>query len=126
MFVPGDHYSSNSGLGIHWSASSKVAEEMGTHYWHDHATGGMGTHPNDKIVMHNAEVPISSVETDKDVLKKNKVFSPDNLNENSEEEVPLKKGATVRVKSSSSTKTSNYSGYRTRKRTYRPPREMKA
>ena len=126
IFVPGAYHSSNDGLGVHWSGNKRIAEEMGTHSWHDHATKGMWTHPNDRIVVHNAEVPMSSVETDIEVLKKNKVFSPDNLNNNSEEEVPVKKGATVRLKSSSSTKTSNYSGYRTRKRTYNPPREMKA
>ena len=121
IFVPGDHYSSNTGLGIHWSANKRVAEEMGSHAWQEHATNGMGAHPNDKIVMHNAEVPISSVQTDKRILEKNKVFSSDNLNNNSEEEVPLKRGATVRLKSSSSSTQK-----RTRIRTYNPPREMKA
>ena len=121
IFVPGDHYSSNSGLGIHWSANKRTAEEMGSHAWNEYATGGMGTHPNDRVVMYNAEVPISSVQTDKRLLEKNKVFSPDNLNNNSEEEVPLKRGATVRLKSSSSSTQK-----RTRVRTYNPPREMKA
>lgn len=121
IFVPGDRHTSNAGLGVHWSAHSKVAEEMGSHAWHEHATGGMGTHPNDRLVMHKAEIPISSVETDKDVLNKNKVFSPDNLNENSEGEVPVKKGATVRLKS-----TSTSTRKRTRTRTYNPPRERKA
>ena len=121
VFVPGDHYSSNAGLGIHWSANKKIAEVMGSHAWQEHATNGMGTHPNDRIIIHNAEVPLSSVETDKRVLEKNKVFSPDNLNNNSEEEIPLKRGATLRLKSSSSSTQK-----RTRTRTYRPPREMKA
>ena len=121
VFVPGDYYSSNSGLGVHWSASQKVAEEMGSHAWNEHATGGMGTHPNDRIVIHNAEVPLSSVETDINVLKKNKVFSPENLNQNSEDEVPVKKGKTVRVKS-----TSISTRARTRTKRYNPPREMKA
>lgn len=126
MFVPGGYHSSNNGAGVHWSASKRVAEEMGTHAWHDRATSGIITHPKDKIVMHNAEIPLSSIETDKSVLKKNKVFSPDNLNKNSEQEVPVKKGATILLKSTSATRTSNYSGYRTRTRTYNPPREIKA
>ena len=121
VFVPGDYYSSNAGLGVHWSANRQVAEEMGSHAWHEHATGGIGTHPNDKIVMYNAEVPVSSVETDKKVLKQNKVFSPDNLNENSEKEVPVKKGAVVRLKSASTSTRA-----RTRTRTYNPPREVRA
>lgn len=126
IFVPGDYYSSNSGTGVHWSADKKTAEEMGSHAWWDHATGGMGTHPKDKIIMHNAEIPLSSIEDDVSVLKKTKVYSPDNLNKNSEKEVPVKKGATVLLKSTSATRTSNYSGYRTRTRTYNPPREVQA
>jgi len=120
VFVPGEYHSSNSGLGLHWSASQKVAEEMGSHAWYERSNG-MGTHPRDRIVVHNAEIPLSSVETDTNVLKKNKVFSPENLNENSEEEVPVKKGKTVRVKS-----TSISTRARTRTRNYNPPREMKA
>jgi hypothetical protein len=76
--------------------------------------------------VHTAEIPLSSVEFDKEVLKKNKVFSPDNLNKNSEQEVPVKKGATILLKSTRTTRTSNYSGYRTRTRTYNPPKEIKA
>jgi hypothetical protein len=119
VFVPGDYHSSNSGVGVHWSANKKVAEEMGSHAWQENH--GMGTHPKDRIVIHNAEIPLSSVESDTNVLKKNRVLSPDNLNKNIEEEVPVKKGKTVRVKS-----TSTSTRARTRTRTYNPPREMKA
>lgn len=126
IFVPGDYYASNAGLGVHWSASKKVAEEMGTYAWHDRATSGIITHPKDKIVVYTAEIPISSVETDKSVLKKNKVLSIDDFSKNSEKEVPVKKGATILLKSTSATKTSNHSGYRTRTRTYNPPKEVQA
>ena len=119
IFVPGDHHTSNAGLGVHWSADRKIAEEMGAHASQNNA--GMGTHPNDRIVMYNADVPISSVETDFNKLYDRGVLSPLNLNENTEKEIPLKKGAIVHLKSSSSSTRK-----RTRTRTYTPPRERKA
>lgn len=121
IFVPGDYYSSNSGVGVHWSANKQTAEEMGSHAWQEHATGGMGRHPNDKIVMFNADIPMSSIETNNDTLKKNRVLDLNNLNENREAEVPVKKGASVFLKSKST-----HSQKRSRTRRYNPPRRVSA
>lgn len=120
IFVPGDYYSSNAGLGVHWSANRRVAEEMGSYAWQQ-KNKEMGAHPKDKIVIYNAEIPSSSVETDVEVLKKNKVLSPEDLSKNKEEEIPVKKGGKVRLKS-----TSTSTQKRTRTRTYNPPREVPA
>jgi hypothetical protein len=119
VFVPGDMHSSNSGVGVHWSASQRTAEEMASYAQNLHPTG------EGHQIIHHGSVPISSVESNTKTLSSNAVLSPNNLNQNSEKEVPVKKGAPVLI--NSRTKATNRNGvWKTRERKYTPPREMKA
>jgi hypothetical protein len=120
VFVPDKVHSSNSGLGMHWSASEKIAEVMTSHAEANRTSLGSGSH-----VIHHGLAPISSVETDFNRLYDKGVLSPSNLNENREQEVPLKRGAPVLV--TGRTKGTLRNGvWKTRKRNYKTPREMKA
>lgn len=120
VFVPESMYSSNSGAGVHWSASEKTAEEMASHAQLNQKRGTTGHQ-----IIHHGLVPMSSVETNIKNLTNNAVLSPENLNKNKEQEVPVKKGATVLV--TSRTKATNKNGkFRTRERRYTPPRKVKA
>lgn len=120
IFVPGDRYSSNSGIGVHWSASQRVAEEMAAH-----ASQNSAPHPKDQTIIFQGLIPKSSVETNVDVLKNNKVLSPEDLSKNKEQEIPVRKGAPVAV--TKSTRAVQRNGvWKARNRTYTPPREMKA
>ena len=104
-------------MGMHWSASEKVAEVMASHAAEKR---GSGSH-----VIYHGEVPTSSVETDFNRLYDRSVLSPSNLNENREKEVPVKRGAPVLV--TGRTKGSLRNGvWKSRERTYKKPREMKA
>lgn len=130
VFIPDQYYGSRApGLGLHWSASQKIAEEMSSHAQQEiinrqignrKQVGTTGSH-----VIYHGEVPMSSVESDWQNLYNRGVFSPSNLNENREQEVPVKKGAPVLV--TGRTKGTLRNGVlKTRKRTYKTPREMKA
>jgi hypothetical protein len=141
LFIPSAFYSdgrprvahsSYSGLGMHWTANQRIAEEMASH-------AGAGTtwdlphrNPHSRetpdtsgtAIIYHGEIPMSSVETDVDVLKNNRVLSPENLNRNKEDEIPVRKGAPVLV--TGRTKSSLRNGvWKTRERTYKKPREMK-
>lgn len=123
IFVAGDRHSSNSGLGVHWSASERVAEEMASHA--SQVPEKRVPHPKDKTIIYHGSIPASSVETNVDTLRANKVLSPDDLSKNKEREIPVKKGAKINV--TSSTKASKRNDvWKTRNRTYTPPREMRA
>jgi hypothetical protein len=118
IFVPGNYSSSEPNLGMHWSTSRRVAEEMVSHAQHQLGkTAGL----KDKTVIYNAIIPESSVETDVEVLKSKKVLSPEDLSKNKEKEIPVKAGKPVKLKSKSTT-----TNVRTRVRTYKPPREVPA
>jgi len=120
VFVPSNIHSSNSGIGVHWSASRKIAEEMASHSEAEHTSWGSGSH-----VVHHGSVPISSIETNIKTLTNNAVLSPENLNKNREKEVPVKKGSPVLV--TGRTKGTFRNGaWKMRERTYKKPREMKA
>jgi hypothetical protein len=111
------YHSSNSGIGMHWSADQKIAEEMASHAG---TNLGSGT-----PIIYHGEIPISSVETDFNRLYDRSVLSPSNLNENREKEVPVKRGAPILV--TGRTKGTLRNGvWKTRERTYKKPREMKA
>ena len=107
-------------LGIHWSVDKSKAAEIGLKN-SPLRTGNMAA------VIH-ANIPISSAETNVEELKKlgwgfneqdvHEWLSRDPLGE---KEVMVKKGAPVTV-----TGKTTYTPGRMRKRTYNPPREMKA
>lgn len=120
-------------LGTHWTTEEGIAHELA-----DRQRTGYDYHynPEYRTVIH-ARAPISSVEHDVSTLEKGHVFSPTNLNKNIEKEVPIKKGAPLLVTGM----TKRYSEplvdadtgsvvenrkTRTRKRTFNPPREMRA
>lgn len=81
---------------------------------------GLERNAHDSIVFHG-EVPISSVEGDKNILKENGVRNFDT----SEKEVPVKQGSPVKVTGISKFRDVN-GIIKERKRSYNPPREMKA
>jgi hypothetical protein len=123
------HRSRTPGVGLHWSASQKIAEEMSSHAQQETINRQVGNRlqigTTGSHVIYHGEIPMSSVESDWQNLYNRGVFSPSNLNENREQEVPVKKGAPVLV--TGRTKGSLRNGVlKTRKRTYNPPREMKA
>jgi len=110
-------------LGVHWTASPAVAKTFAGEngYW------GPGT------VLHGT-APISSVETNKSVLDERQVDLTGKL---SEKEITLKKDAPVNllgkdtIKERKGKMDPKYPGesiplYRVRKRTFNPPREVKA
>jgi hypothetical protein len=109
-------------MGMHWTADQKIAEVMASH------AQGNKYYPNYKSgshIIYHGSVPISSVETDFNRLYDRSVLSPSNLNENREKEVPVKRGAPILV--TGRTKGTLRNGvWKTRERTYKKPREMKA
>ena len=109
-----------SALGVHWSTSEDVAQDF----------AGRNMSPERARVIH-ANVPMSSVETDTEVLKKRGFGSFPGANNLGEQEVMVKEGAPVHV--TGITKMKDIGGYenervrvKTRTRRYNPPREMKA
>lgn len=121
-------------LGMHWTTEENIANELAEHYRtsrldeHDQETT-----PEYRTIIH-ASVPISSVETNSATLRKYGVL-PEETNKNPEKEVSVKKGAPVFVTGVTNRKSDPWlvNGQhnknrktRTRKRTYNPPREMKA
>ena len=114
-----------SRVGVHWTASPAVAKVFAG----DNGFWGKGT------VLHGT-APISHIETDTHTLEKGEVNLKGNLHE---KEVPLKKNAPVMITGKDTIKEVPNTGgeadewgqelppkYRVRKRTYNPPREMKA
>jgi hypothetical protein len=115
-----------AGLGMHWSADPKVARKFAGPFGH---------------VVH-AEIPISSVETNTQVLRNNAVFLPDHeQGTRMEKEIPVRR--TVKVTKiegpEADKKTGAWNGRRNegfmgatgakrppRKRTYKNPKEMTA
>ena len=122
VFNPGGVHSSNSGVGVHWSANKTTAEQMAAYA---SVASSFPPHPKDSSTVHHASVPVSSLEFDTNTLKKNGVLSVGDMAKNSEQEIPVRKGATVKV--TGRTKVTNRNGaWKTRERTYNPPREVKA
>ena len=111
-----------SGVGMHWSADKSIAEDFAV----DNNEPGR-TKP---YVLH-AEVPVSSVETDTQRLKKENVggvFSGEN-------EVPVARGKQIRItgrttlrqdKNAKDVKKNRHRYPKSRTRTYNPPREATA
>ena len=102
-------------VGVHWTASEGVAKTFAgsNGFW------GKGT------VIHGS-APMSSVETHTPTLEAGQVDLSGTLHE---KEVTLKKNAPVKITGRSTIKEipgTEAERYRVRKRTYNPPREMKA
>lgn len=122
IFVPDKVHSSHSGIGMHWSASEKIAQVMASHSAENRSRGMLP--PTGSHVIHHGEIPISSVETDYNTLYDRGVIYPINLNENREQEIPVKRGAPVTV--TGRTKGTMRNGvWKNRERTYKPPRTVK-
>jgi hypothetical protein len=105
-----NNYTVSPNLGTHWSTNPEMAALF----------SGLERNAHDSIVFHG-EVPISSVEGDKNILKENGVRNFDT----SEKEVPVKQGSPVKVTGISKFRDVN-GIIKERKRSYNPPREMKA
>jgi hypothetical protein len=110
------------GLGIHFSSSENVAQKFAARVPWEHGT-----------IIH-AKIPMSSVETDTKTLGQRGYagFIGKLRDPLGEKEVPVKEGASVFVTGKTSLKPApplpdgERGERRSRKRTYNPPREMKA
>ena len=102
----------SKGVGVHWSYVRGVANRFAN----DDSNGKKRT------VVH-AEVPISSVETNRKTLLDNRVGTVVLGDPLMESEIPVKKGAAIKV-----TGVTNVRGELGKRRTrkYNPPREMRA
>ena len=111
-------------LGTHWSADADVAKEFAnspnsralTSYWRtDHA----------KVI--HADVPMSSVETDSETMRLGGFANFSRQDPHEEKEVMVKKGAPIKVTGITKLRQSkDKSEVKSRKRTYKKPREMSA
>jgi hypothetical protein len=105
-------------LGAHWTTSPETARLFTIPL-----SGTPNAHMRGKTII-SANIPMSSVETNTKRLKNLDVLDEENNPKyTSEDEVTVKSGAPVFVKSVKKRKP-NFG--RTRTRSYNPPREMKA
>ena len=111
-------------LGTHWSADSQVAKEFAnspnsralTPHWR-----------TDYAHVVHAQVPMSSVETDTETMRKGGFANFGSKDPHEEKEVMVKEGASVKITGVTNLRRSkDQDAIKTRKRTYNPPREMKA
>lgn len=112
---PYDPEVGKSRIGVHWTASPGVAQTFAGN------NGFWGT----GHILHGV-VPTSAIETDTKTLEAGQVDLTGKLNE---KEVPIKKNASIKVTGRSTVKEvpgTDATRHRVRKRTYNPPREMKA
>jgi len=131
----GQPLNKEGGLGSHWSANYGVANRVA--YAQLPNRGSAFYEPYNFNIIH-ADVPMSSVETDRNTLVRKLVHSPNNLEHNLEDEIPVKEGAAVKVTGVTAVKRKtpeydeatgvlNEDSYeRRRTRRYNPPREMRA
>ena len=126
------------GLGSHWTASKETAEVFAEQVpggyrklGPDVIPSGSGYAPHTTIT---ADIPMSSVETDTNVLKSKDVVGKSGKYEYPhEQEIPVKEGAPVYVKEiqSKSPKKNlankdRFQRHRVRTKRFNPPKEMKA
>jgi hypothetical protein len=111
-------------FGTHWSADEQVAKEFAnspnsralTPHWR-----------TDYAHVVHAEVPISAVETDRETMKQGGFANFSGQDPHEEKEVMVKPGSPIKVTGLTSLRRSkDETAVKTRKRTYNPPREMKA
>jgi len=107
-FPTGAKHSVKKALGMHWSANKETATKF--------SVGSTSASAGKKhgVILH-ANVPVSSVETNPNILWKHRVSG------DLESEVPVKKGSSVLVIGITKRK-----GNKTRTRRYNPPRERTA
>ena len=109
-------------IGTHWSADAQVAKEFAnspnsralTPYWRT----------NHAHVVH-AEVPMSAVETDTATMQQGGFANFSRQDPHSEKEVMVKEGAPIKVTGVTNLRKAGET-IKTRKRTFKPAREMKA
>jgi len=108
-----------SSLGMHWSTNKDKAEELATTHMHWPDKSG--------VVLHGA-IPISSVETDTARLTKRGYmgFPGKEYDRLNEKEVPVKESAPVKVTGITKFRRLKDGQMKERKRSYNPPRAMKA
>lgn len=116
-------------LGIHWSANPDKAEEFASRHIH---------WPDRTGYVYHGEIPMSSVETDSNRLMSTLGHGWDRSDLDQwrlrdtygEKEVPVKENAPIKVTGRTTYKRKprpeGGSELKSRKRTYNPPREMKA
>lgn len=105
-------------LGVHWSVDPDVA---GRFAFHHRDPSWQAKYAR---VLH-ADVPMSSVETDTAKLRARGYGSFPGANNLGEQEVMVKEGAPIKVTGMTKMRASD-GRIKERKRTYNPPREMKA
>ena len=107
-------------LGMHWSRSEDKAEEFAIKQMH---------WPDRTGYVYHGQVPMSSVETNTERLKKRGYAGFSGKDPLGEKEIPVKEGAAVKVTGRTKYKRKMFPGgseVKMRTRTYNPPREMKA
>lgn len=125
--------SKERGVGLHYSSDLDIAKNLAEA---KKQPEDFMFSPKHVTVVH-ANIPMSSVETDKMKLVNRAVWHPDNLHKNLEQEIPVKPGAPIYVTGKTTIKANAPYDLETglpvpkrksstRKRTYNPPREMKA
>lgn len=110
---------SKENLGMHWSANRNISNLFAAHP--DIAFGDSDLRSHNPSSVIHADIPLSSVETHTPTLEKGGVFEGVG-----EDEVPVKKGSSVKVTGLTHITWPSKVRARERKRTYTPPREMKA
>jgi len=116
----GNNFAVNeSAVGMHWSTIPAIAEHF----------SGKNYQPGGATIL-SASIPMSSLETDSEKMKQKGVYME---RRNYEQEVSVKEGAPVYVKSKTTfgwkqRSKVNSANFKSRKRTrvYNPPIEMKA
>ena len=107
-------------LGTHWSADEAVAKRF----------ANKGEYPDwrtDYAHVIHAKVPMSSVETHTETMKQGGFANFSRQDPMNEQEVMTKEGAPVQVTGMTTLRRSkDETEVKSRKRTYNPPREMKA
>jgi hypothetical protein len=111
-------------LGTHWSTDESVAKGFAN------SPNSRSTQPywrTDHAQVVHAEVPMSSVETDTEKMREGGFANFSRQDPHEEKEVMVKEGAPLRVTGVTKLRRSkDEESIKTRKRTYNPPREMKA
>lgn len=110
---------SKENLGMHWSANRNISNLFAARP--DLALGDSDLKNQNPSTVIHADIPISSVETHTSTLKNRGVGEV-----HGEEEVPVKAGSSVKVTGLTHITWPSKVRARERKRTYTPPREMKA
>jgi hypothetical protein len=111
-------------LGTHWSADEQVAKEFANH---PSSRSNEPSWRTDYAHVIHAEVPVSSVETDTAKMKEGGFANFSRQDPHEEKEVMVKEGAPIKITGRTSLRRSkDETAIKSRKRTFNPPREIKA